>query len=120
MPKGGEREYSPWLFFCVEQAGAGTPNAVTDLYEEGSEGGFHFYCDNSLSSTAWYPASGSRYGTNTDILHPGAYGHSRSTTMAPSGTGYFLTLVPATVFPFDNAVSTSSNASAIPVRCVRE
>lgn len=120
VPKGGEGERSPWLFFCVEKKGAGTPNAVTDVYEEGPEGGFHFYCDNSLVSTAWYPASGSRYGTNTEILHPGAYGHSRSATMAPSATGYFLTLVPMTIFPFDNAVSTSSNASGLPVRCVRE
>ena len=120
MPRGGEGELSPWLFFCIEQEGSGTPNAPADTFETGPEAGFHFYCDRTYLTTAWHPATGSRYGPSAEIAQSGTYGHQRSTTMAGTQTSYFLTIVPTTVFPHDNATGTASCASAISVRCIRE
>ena len=120
MPRGGEGELSPWLIFCVELAGAGAPNSPTNTFEEGPGAGFHFYRDHSSNSTCWYPATGSRYGSSAKIVQSGTYGHQRSTTMADTKTSYFLTIVPTTVFPHDNATGTASCASAVSVRCIRE
>ena len=120
VPLSGAGERSPWLFFCVEQENSGAPNAPTDTFLEGPDAGFHFYRDQPRTSTCWYPASGSRHGNSSEIVQTGIYGHLRSTTMATSRTSYFLTIVPTTIFPYDSAPGTASNASALSVRCIRE
>ena len=120
VPRSGAQELSPWSFFCVEQAAAGTPNATAPDFEEGAAAGFHFFSDPAHSATCWYPATGSRFGSTSEIVEAGRYGYWRSSTISPTKTAYFLTIVPTTVFPFDDAISTASRASALTVRCVRE
>lgn len=120
MPQCGESERSPWIYLCEDRSGGGIPYATELSFTEGPQGGFHFYRNGTPGPTAWYPASGSRYGFHAAITNSGSYGYWRSSTMSATQSARFLTIVPTTVFPYDSAISTASCASALSVRCIRE